>query len=132
MLEFVAGVHLTGETASIGLTELVADTGAAGLFLFSIQVTVTTFAAVSGSIGAHLTAAPTHGQSADRCQEITGRNALGESTLFTEATAVGANRLVQSQFLDANAVVNYLIDLADIVPSVAYALDISVYRFTEF
>ena len=131
-LELLTSVHITGVTASIPLANLIDDVGLQPLLLaFSIQITVTT-PADAGQVIVHMLAGTVHGSNASQAVEISAPDGVGNATLNTPANQECANRIFTTQAIDAGGVVQWSVDVVDVGTSVAYAVDVSIYKLAEF
>jgi hypothetical protein len=127
----VGSVHLTALTGPVVATELVADTGAAGMFLFVCQLTTTTTALSAANASLHVTVDGTvHGQSSSQALEVSPPNSGGAATIagLNLAQPGDCLSLVSTKFIDANAAIEYSVD-AD-PETYEYALDVAVYRLS--
>jgi hypothetical protein len=125
----VGSVHLTALTGPVVATELVADTGAAGMFLFVCQLTTTTTALSAANATLHVDVDGTvHGQSSSQALEVSPPG--GGSTVpgLNLAQPGDCLSVVSTKFIDANAAIEYSVD-AD-PETYEYALDVAIYRLS--
>lgn len=123
----VASAHLTAQTGAIPVTELLGDSGAAGMFLFLCQLTTTTASGSAANASLHVRASATHGQTTSQAKEVSAPGASGGATCFLNLAQLGdAPALAQTKYVDAASVLDYSVDVD--VDTYEYALDIQVYR----